>query len=176
MTDTDEERADSMKTSVRAACLALVIGSVGTTAPAMVAGADPTAVAPAPSQRVATRVLVVAGTSPASGVSDTFTAEVHGRHGRHGRPRIAGTVTFSVVASQSYRGVKPVCAGGDAQTLVVDGGRPTATCVLPAGWLNVHSAKGSDPRPRTRWVVTAAYNGNGHFARSIATIRGTARS
>ena len=121
----------------------------------------------------ATTVRIMADARPTSGAPTTYTAYV--RSGQ-GTPLLKGRVIFAVAASQSAQGVKPVCAGGDSQPLVNSGGPAYATCTLPAGWFVVPPVKNSDKHPRSRWAVSASYNGNKSFVTGTNTKRGSAGS
>ncbi len=95
-----------------------------------------------------------------------------------GTSAISGNVTFAVASGLSAKGVKSYCEGpllpasaNNAQPVV--GG--FATCTLPAGWFEVAPVTGSDAHPRTRWAISASYDGNGSFFSSSSTRSGWVR-
>jgi hypothetical protein len=124
----------------------------------------------------ATTTLRLNVPKPSSGSPTTITALVISGGGTSA---ITGSVTFSIVAGSSTKGVAALCAGPNPNarannTVPLTGN--SATCSLPAGWIVVPSPTNIDKRPATKWSVAAVYNGNASFFSVARVIKGIIRS
>jgi hypothetical protein len=103
---------------------------------------------------------------PSNGGPSTVTATAT-VSGGVGTPLLTGNVIFSISSN-----VSTACTNGSAVprsaaksvALGSDGSNANvATCQLPAGWITVPSATPTRRHPRTRWTITATFEGNGNF-------------
>jgi hypothetical protein len=101
---------------------------------------------------------------PSNGGPSIVTATVTGGVGS---PLLTGNVIFSIasnVATACTNGstvphstAKSIALGSDGSNANV------ATCQLPAGWITVPPSSNADKHPKTRWTITATFEGNGNF-------------
>jgi hypothetical protein len=124
----------------------------------------------------ATRVRIVISAPPTSGASTTIEAYVFGGVGT---PAITGNVTFAVASGFTTRGVRPYCEGS-LTPLSANNSKPViggfATCTLPVGWFIVQPPTTTSPHPRTRWSVSASYDGNASFDSTTQALSGASSS
>jgi len=101
---------------------------------------------------------------PSNGGPSTVTATVSGGVGS---PLLTGNVIFSISSN-----VAAACTNGSAvphsaaKSVALGSGGSNAnvaTCQLPAGWITVPASSPINKHPKTRWTITATFEGNGNF-------------
>ena len=109
-------------------------------------------------------LLIRLPVGPSNGGPSTVTATVSAGVGT---PLLTGNVIFSISSNTSTactNGTPVPHSSAMSVALGSDGSNPNvATCQLPAGWITVPTATPARRHPRTRWTITATFEGNGNF-------------